>query len=324
MTIIKNFEYVNLKEREKGMITFFTPTFNRAKFLPRIYECLSKQTDSHFVWIIVNDGSSDNTEEIVAELLRREEIPILFISKPNGGKHSAFKAAFEVTETEYFMCMDDDDIYSEMSVKTLLRLWNKVKEDGDETIGAIRTLVKMNDTYASNVPVVEDGTYVDRTTLEQNYVYHIHQENWTCYRTDCLRQIDLFPSGYWMSENHTFYSEGLWQSRFARKFSCRYVNVALRTYTDDAEVSIIRSNKSRQHYLNMFINTKLTLDEQLDYLKEDLRSLIFEISLLSILQHKLGISLKSLLKNTNSNILKFFYIFFYPFTWVSTTPKINK
>ena len=89
-------------------------------------------------------------------------------------------------------------------------------------------------------------------------------------------------------------------------------------------MSIMGSNKSRQHYVNMFINTKLTLDEQLDYLKKDIRSLIFDISLLSVLQHKLGISLKSLLENTNSRFLKFFYVLFYPFTWMFTKPQINQ
>lgn len=259
-----------------SLITIFTPTFNRAKFLHRVYECLRGQIDHRFLWILINDGSQDETDAVAKELLEREEIPMLYISKPNGGKHSAFEVALAETRTEYFLCMDDDDLYRPDSIQTYLRLWDEAKASPDfEKIGAIRTLSKKSDgTLCSTPRVEEDASYVDRTTLEQNYICGIRQENWTCYRTRCLREIDLFPKGYWLSEKHTFFSESIWQGRFARKFKCRYVNVALREYTDDAEFSLCRSKKSRQHYLNMFINSKMMMDEQFDYISMRPKSLI--------------------------------------------------
>ncbi len=307
---------------EKEIITFFTPTYNRANFLERVYGCLVTQTSKQFVWILVCDGSKDNTDELAQTLLEKNEIPMLYISKENGGKHSAFKVAFEECKTRYFQCMDDDDIYSEKSVETFLKIWDTINKENKKEVGAIRTLARRpNGGYATNFNVGgEDiNKYTDASTLEMNYIYHRHQENWTCYRTDALREIDLFPENYWMAEQHKFFTEGIWQSRFARKYKCRYVNIALREYRDDAEVSLIRAFKSRQHYVNMFINTKMMLDENYDYICKSTANLLKNIALLQLLRNYLGISNKELSRNTPLRKLRLFYKILYPISFMGTT-----
>ena len=84
-------------------LTFFTPTYNRSKFLKRVYDNLLKQTDKRFCWIVVNDGSTDDTDEIMRHILNRNDIPICYISKNNGGKHSAFQYALKQCQTELFV-----------------------------------------------------------------------------------------------------------------------------------------------------------------------------------------------------------------------------
>lgn len=291
-------------------ITLFTPTYNRAKFLYRIYNCLISQTNKRFVWIIVNDGSQDNTDEVCCHLVNENRIPILYLSKENGGKHSAFKVALAECKTEYFQCMDDDDIYDSKSVDFYLKAWSKVKEDHCDNIGAIRTIARRKDGSFSvdNMKAITIDGQEDLSTLEMNYVRKIHQENWTCYRTHSLRSIDLFPSYYWLSEYHTFFLESIWQGRFARKFLCRYIYTSLREYTDDAEVSLIRSNKTHKHYLNMFINSKMVLDEQLDYIRQNLYGLIKSIVLVQLLRGYLNISLRELIHNTQNRYLKIIYL----------------
>lgn len=295
---------------EFGSITLFTPTYNRAYFLVRIYECLLSQTNKHFVWIIVNDGSQDDTGELCCQFVNENRIPILYICKENGGKHSAFKAALAECKTEYFQCMDDDDIYDSKSVDFYLNAWTKIREEQREDIGAIRTIARRTDgTFSVDklTAITIDGQE-DLSTLEMNYVRKIHQENWTCYRTDALRSIDLFPSNYWLAGQHTFFLESIWQGRFARKYLCRYIYTSLREYTDDAEVSLIRSNKTRKHYLNMFINSKMVLDEQLDYICKNPCNLIKSIVLVQLLRGYLKFPLKDLLRNTESTSLKFAYL----------------
>lgn len=291
-------------------ITFFTPTYNRAAFLPRLYRCLQNQTSTNFVWIIVNDGSKDNTNEVVGVFIAKDELPILYITKTNGGKHSAFKVALEQCKTEFFQCMDDDDIYDEKSVEFYLKEWAIIKKENRKDIGAIRTIARRPDgTFSVDKPNnINLGAVEDLSTLEMTFIRKIHQENWTCYRTEALRDIDLFPKDYWLSEKHTFFLEAIWQGRFARKYKCRYIYKSLREYTDDAETSLIRSNKSEKHYLNMFINTKMVLDEQLDYIAKNPLSLLRSIMMVQFLRGYLNIPLKDLVKNTISIALKTGYV----------------
>lgn len=209
--------------------------------------------------------------------------------------------------------MDDDDIYSEEAVEKYLNIWNEIGNNPE--IGAIRTLAKhQNGKYVVSGCNIEDkiGTYEDCTTLEMNYIKHCHQENWTCYRTDALRNIDLFPHDYWLSESHTFFSEAIWQGRFARKYKCRYYYTCLRTYTSDAPESIIRSSKSKQHYLNMFINSKILLDEQYDYISKSSKQLVTNVLLVQFLRYHLKIKQRELIKNTKSTKIKLLYWIAYP------------
>ena len=69
-------------------ITVFTPTYNRAYALPHLYETLQEQTFRDFEWLIVDDGSSDNTEELIQSWINDARLPIRYIKTPNGGKHS--------------------------------------------------------------------------------------------------------------------------------------------------------------------------------------------------------------------------------------------
>lgn len=296
-----------LAESNTALLTLFTPSYNRAKFLPRLKECMDRQTCRNFVWIIVNDGSKDDTEVVVEEIMKMEDLPIKFISKPNGGKHSAFKAAFEQCETAYFQCMDDDDIYSPEAVGFFLNKWDEINKEGANDIGAIRTLSKHPDgTYSTNFTVIEGEEY-DASTIETNYVMRRRQENWTCYDAAKLRSVDLFKE-YWMCEQHKFVTESIWQTRFARKYKCRYINQSFREYRNDDELSLMRRPKSRQAYLDMFLNDKVTLDEQLDLIRlYDHKSLLRRVMRVNCLRCYLEIPFRVLQKHTESRYLRNLY-----------------
>lgn len=324
MEKLQNLKYEEslLSSNVKGGITFFTPTYNRSKFLHRIYACLIKQTNKSFVWIIVNDGSVDNTDSLVKEFVAKNEIPILYIDKENGGKHSAFKVAFEHCETEYFICMDDDDIYSENAVDIYLKEWENVT---DESIGAIRTLTKRNDgSYLSNIPITEKDNWkrIDVDTLTYTYVYKIKQENWTCYKMKALKQIDVFSSNYWMSEQHRFFSEAIWQGRFARRYKCRYVYVSLREFSVEDAESLTRGTPSRQRYIDHFINTFMLINEQLDYRVKNPLKLVHDMIWLTSVRKKLGIKLTEFISHIEHPIMKTAFIILSPLSLFLQKPYI--
>ena len=309
------YKHITSSHTKNNCISLFTPTYNRAPLLGRVYTCLKKQTSKNFLWIIVNDGSSDDSDSCCLKFIKENIIPILYIKKENGGKHSAFKVALEECQTEFFQCMDDDDIYSADAVNKYLEIWSQIDKEGKSaTIGAIRTLARRrNGTFVASKQVKEAATE-DCTTLEMNHIRHNYQENWTCYRTEALRQVDLFPEGYWLSEQHTFFSEAIWQGRFARKFKCRYVYISLREYTNDAEVSIIRSVKNSRHYTNMFINSKMILEEQYDYISRSTKELLRSVCLVLLLRKQIGVSQKMLLAHTENAYVRRLYRLLSPIT----------
>ena len=104
------------------MITLFTPTYNRAGKLSRLFESLIKQDDFDFEWLIIDDGSADNTEELVAQFKIKSCFPIKIYRQKNGGKHRAYNKALQLADGEYFFCVDSDDWLSSTAVSAIKKV----------------------------------------------------------------------------------------------------------------------------------------------------------------------------------------------------------
>ena len=112
------------------MITVFTPTYNRGTLLNRLYQSLSAQSYKDFEWIIVDDGSSDDTALIV-ELLQSNhfsnDFPILYHKKENGGKHTAINVGVKKAQGDLFFIADSDDILPSNALLTIAKVWEQTK-----------------------------------------------------------------------------------------------------------------------------------------------------------------------------------------------------
>lgn len=112
-------------------LTVFTPAYNRAHTLPRTYQSLLEQDCKDFVWLIVDDGSSDNTAELVKGWQTKDNgFEIQYIYKKNGGMHTAHNTAYENIVTELNVCIDSDDKMSKGAVRKILDKWMRVKDAG--------------------------------------------------------------------------------------------------------------------------------------------------------------------------------------------------
>lgn len=109
-------------------LTIFTPTYNRAYTLPRLYESLKKQDQSLFLWLIVDDGSTDNTRELVQQWQKEGIVEIRYFYQENAGKMQAHNRGAKECTTELFMCCDSDDWMVENSIAPALDYWNKYKQ----------------------------------------------------------------------------------------------------------------------------------------------------------------------------------------------------
>lgn len=116
-------------------ITVFTPTYNRAYILGQLYQSLIRQSNKDFCWLIVDDGSTDKTRELVTRWINEKEIEIKYYYQKNSGKMAAHNLGVEKTETELFVCVDSDDYLVDNAIGLLIEEWDK--NHSVSTIGII-------------------------------------------------------------------------------------------------------------------------------------------------------------------------------------------
>ena len=110
-------------------ITVFTPAYNRADLLPNLYESLLRQSSRDFNWLVIDDGSTDNTRAVVAEWIREGKIDIQYVYKENGGLHTGYNKAIDCMDTELSICIDSDDYLTDDCIGTVLKFWDEHKAE---------------------------------------------------------------------------------------------------------------------------------------------------------------------------------------------------
>lgn len=166
-------------------LTVFTPTYNRAHTLPRLYESLCRQTCNDFEWLVIDDGSTDGTEDLVKGWIGESLIPIRYIYKENGGLYTGYNTAYANIETELNVCIDSDDAMPGDAVETIINSW---KDRGSEKYAGLIGL----DVYMdSGKPI--GGSFPDYLTecyLLDLYTKRIHRgDSKQAMRTDLMKQV---------------------------------------------------------------------------------------------------------------------------------------
>lgn len=111
------------------LLTVFTPTYNRAYILQQLYDSLCRQSSNDFVWLIVDDGSSDNTEELVKQWAAEAKIKIIYKAKQNGGKMRAHNYGASLCTTPLFVCIDSDDYVCDNFVESVKTYKDRLEAD---------------------------------------------------------------------------------------------------------------------------------------------------------------------------------------------------
>lgn len=171
------------------ILTVFTPAYNRAHTLPRTYESLKRQDCKDFVWLIVDDGSSDNTAELVREWIEQNnDFEIRYVYKKNGGMHTAHNVAYENIDTELNVCIDSDDELAEGAVRKILQKWEEVKQQG--YAGIVGLDADMNTGKIIGSDFTKEIT---ETTLVEYYANGGSGDKKLVYRTDVINQYPEYP-----------------------------------------------------------------------------------------------------------------------------------
>lgn len=199
--------------------TVLTPTFNRAHVLPRAYESLLGQTFRDFEWLIVDDGSSDSTGDLVASW--KADFPIRFHWKPNGGKHTAVNLGVRMAAGELIAQLDSDDQCFPESLERFHRQWQGIPQP--ERFAAVVGLCC--DEHGQIIGSRYPGDFCDSFSLGQALALVNGAERWGVIRTDVWRQ---FPAPEFPGER--FIPEGIFQNRILQKYAVRYFNEPVRIY----------------------------------------------------------------------------------------------
>lgn len=111
-------------------LTVFTPAYNRAHTIGRTYESLCRQTCKDFEWLVIDDGSSDNTRELVEQWMVLDNgFEIKYVWKENGGLHTGYNKAIELAETEICVCIDSDDWMPDDAVDIIVSYWERHRNE---------------------------------------------------------------------------------------------------------------------------------------------------------------------------------------------------
>lgn len=176
-------------EKNMPLITIFTPAYNRAYTLPRTYESLLKQDCKDFLWLVVDDGSTDNTAELIKDWQSRDNgFEIRYIYKENGGMHTAHNTAYENIDTQLNVCIDSDDRLADGAVSKIKQKWNEVKDKGYAGIVGLDADMNTGKIIGNGFP---DGLI--ETTLNGYYAAGGRGDKKLIYRTDVVKKYPPYP-----------------------------------------------------------------------------------------------------------------------------------
>lgn len=172
----------------KPTLTIFTPAYNRAHSLHLCYESLLKQSCKDFKWLIIDDGSTDNTKDLVESWQKKDNgFEIQYEYKENGGMHTAHNRAYQLIDTELNVCIDSDDYVADEAIKKILEFWKKYGSD------KYAGIVGLDATFDNKIIGNKFSKDLKSTTLSGYYSRGGKGDKKLVYRTDVIRSYPEYP-----------------------------------------------------------------------------------------------------------------------------------
>ncbi|MBQ8230375.1 MAG: glycosyltransferase family 2 protein [Lachnospiraceae bacterium] len=171
-----------------ALLTVFTPAYNRANTLSRTYDSLCVQDCKDFVWLIIDDGSTDHTAEMVKNWQSEDNgFEIQYIYKDNGGMHTAHNTAYENIHTELNVCIDSDDKMASGAIGKIKATWEKIRDKGYAGI------IALDSDFAGNIIGKGFPENLIDTTLGGYYAAGGAGDKKLIYRTDVINSVPPYP-----------------------------------------------------------------------------------------------------------------------------------
>lgn len=216
------------------MITVFTPAYNRGYILHKLYESLCNQTHVNFEWLIIDDGSTDNTNQLVEKWIKDRKINIRYYRQSNGGKHRAINQGVKLAEGELFFIVDSDDHLKPTALEDITNQSKTILKRPDIAgVGFMRCYPDENK-IGGKLPFEQNIC----SSLEMAFVIRATGDMAEVYKTDILRDFP-FPE----FEGERFCPEALVWFRIGRQYKMLWINKCIYVcdyLTDGLTNSIIK------------------------------------------------------------------------------------
>ena len=234
-------------------ITILTPTYNRASLLPRLFDSLLRQTNKDFEGMVVDDGSTDDTREVVANLKEKcgGAFPMGYVYKANGGKHMAINIGAERARGELLFIADSDDLLTDDALETVANSWHDISDDKSFAgIAGLDIAMDTREVIGSGLP----QEHIDCNAIDIRYRHHVTGDMKEVFRTEVLRE---FPFPEFAGER--FCPEQLVWFRMARRYRLRYINkpIYIADYQPDGITAGITRARMRNPSASMLTYAEL-------------------------------------------------------------------
>ena len=273
---------------EQPYFTIFTAVYNKANHIDKVFKSVRDQIFKNFEWIIVNDGSTDNSPELIKLFINEnQEIRIKYLEQVNSGKHIAWNNALKIAEGKLIIPVDADDSFLPESLEFFYEKWNCLSESLESKISGINVLCYDNDTFNIVGDLFpKDGLITNN--VELCFRFKVEGDKWGCIRTDLLQRRP-FPiiEGSFYPENYLWFE-------LAKHYSvvC-YNKPLLRYYTTIGGISnTLSGRKIPKRTAKIFIKYNLWLLSNfgfyilryspLDAIKTILRTLKYSLRMIYI------------------------------------------
>lgn len=180
-------------------ITIITTTYNREYCLGNLYESLLKQENKNFKWLVIDDGSTDNTKQLIANYQTENKISIQYKYHSNMGMTASRNVGYDLSDTELSVIIDSDDWLAEDAIDKIEEAWNKID---DEKIAGIISLNRRTDQAISDVKPLPNILRIKFSELHDKYKYQ--RDTKLIYRTSVAKSYPYpvfdgernFPASY--------------------------------------------------------------------------------------------------------------------------------
>ncbi len=254
-------------------LTVFTPAFNRAYCIQQLYDSLLRQTNKEFIWLVVDDGSTDNTKVLIETWKQEDKIDIQYIYQKNQGMHGAHNTAYANMDTELNVCIDSDDFMTDNAVELILDKWNTIEEKTNISGIVGLDIDKKGNIIGSKIPdEVKYSTLYD--------IYNVHKskgDKKLVLRTEVVKKYPKYP----LFENEKFVPLNTLYLMIDQNYKLACLNEALcivEYMPDGSSLNIFKQYKknpqgfrySREIELNYTQRYKLQVKKVLHYISSTL------------------------------------------------------